>query len=227
VAALAKVEAASEGTRPLIDMTIVPQVLRTATGPHALPPLPYAMDGLAPVISARTLSFHREHHHQGYVDALNRGVAYTPYADMSLEQLLKATVNQVDLLRVFNNAAQVWNHNFYWQSLRPHGGGEPPQAIKTLIEFCFGSMEGFRSAIAAAAANRLGSGWVWLVLEAGQLKVLDTGNAERPATGQHPLLVIDVWEHAYYLDYQNRRAEHVTAVITKLLNWRFAADNLR
>ena len=133
-----------------MDMTIVPQVLREARGPHAMPPLTYAIDGLAPVISARTLSFHRERHHQGYVDALNRGVAGTPYADMPLDRILRTTVNQIDLQRVFNNAAQVWNHNFYWQSLRPHGGGDAPQAIKPLIEFCFGSMEGLRSAIAAA-----------------------------------------------------------------------------
>ena len=210
-----------------MDMTIVPQVLREAHGPHALPPLPYAIDGLAPVISARTLGFHRERHHQGYVDALNHGVAGTPYADMPLERILAATVNRVDLQRVFSNAAQVWNHNFYWQSLRPHGGGDPPHALKPLIEFCFGSMEGLRFALAAAAAGCVGSGWVWLVLEAGQLKVVGTGNTERPGAGQHPLLVIDVWEHAYYLDYQNRRAEHVAAVTAKLLNWGFAADNLR
>ena len=210
-----------------MDMSLVPQVLREALGPHALPPLPYAMDALAPVISARTLGFHRERHHQGYVDALNHAVAGTPYATMSLERILAATVNRVDLQRVFDNAAQVWNHNFYWQSLRPHGGGDPPPAIKPLIEFCFGSMEGLRSTIAAAAADCVGSGWVWLVLEAGQLKVLHTGNTERPAAGQRPLLAIDVWEHAYYLDHQNRRAEYVAAVTSKLINWGFAADNLR
>jgi Fe-Mn family superoxide dismutase len=216
-----------ERAPPLMDMTTVPPLLREAVGPHALPPLPYAMDGLAPVISARTLSFHRERHHQGYVDALNRSVANTPYADLPLERILAATVNQVGPFNVCNNATQVWNHNFYWRSLRPHGGGEPPHAIKPLIEFCFGSMDGLRSTIATAAANRVGSGWVWLVLEAGQLKVLDTGDTERLAASQRPLLVIDVWEHAYYLDYQNRRAEHVTAVTTKLIDWGFAVDNLR
>jgi Fe-Mn family superoxide dismutase len=211
----------------MMNMTIVPQVVRATVGPHALPQLPYAMDALAPTISARTLSFHRERHHQGYVDALNAGVAGTPFADMSLERILNATVNQTGLLGLFNNAAQLSNHNFYWQSLRPNGGGDPPQSIKPLIEFCFGSMEGLRSEISVAAANRLGSGWVWLVLEAGHLKVLDTGNAERPAASQRPLLVIDVWEHAYYLDHQNRRAEYVASVISKLINWGFAADNLR
>jgi Fe-Mn family superoxide dismutase len=199
----------------------------TAAGPHALPPLPYAEDALAPFISARTVSFHYGQHHRGYVDALNKLVAGTVYAEMSLQQTLAATAGQTEHKAIFDNAAQVWNHTFYWQSLRGQGGGEPPAAIKPLIEACFGSVQGCKDAIAAAAAKRFGSGWVWLVLEAGSLKVLDTGNAHRPASpGQRPLLAIDVWEHAYYLDYQNRRAEHVTAVLNKLIHWGFAADNL-
>jgi len=196
-------------------------------GPHTLPPLPYAEDALAPYISARTLGFHHGQHHRGYVNALNRLVAGTAYAEMSLEQTLAATAGQTEHRAIFDNAAQVWNHTFYWQSMRPHGGGEPPAAIKPLIESCFGNVQDCKDALAAAAARRFGSGWVWLVLQAGQLKVLDTGNAHRPAPpGQRPLLAIDVWEHAYYLDHQDRRAEYVTALLNKLIHWGFAADNL-
>jgi len=196
-------------------------------GPHALPALPYADDALAPFISARTVGFHHGQHHRGYVEALNRLVAGTVYADMSLEQTVAATASQTDHRAIFDNAAQVWNHTFYWQSLRPQGGGEPPAAIKPLIEASFGSVQDCKNALADAAAKRFGSGWVWLVLQAGQLKVIDTGNAHRPASpGQRPLLAIDVWEHAYYLDHQNRRAEYVTALLDKLIHWGFAADNL-
>jgi Fe-Mn family superoxide dismutase len=197
-----------------------------AVGPHALLPLPYVEGALSPFISARTVGLHRDQHHQGYVDALNKAVVGTRYADLSLQQIVIATANHTDLAPLFNNAAQVWNHNFYWQSLRPQGGGEPPASIKPLIEACFGNVAACKAALAAAAAKRFGSGWVWLVLEAGELKVLDTGNAHRPSPSQRPLLAIDVWEHAYYLDYQNRRAEHVTVLLDKLINWGFAADNL-
>jgi len=198
-----------------------------ALGPHVLPPLPYVEGALSPFISAHTVALHRDQHHQGYVDALNKAVVGTPYADLSLQQIVIATANQTDHAAVFNNAGQVWNHNFYWQSLRPQGGGEPPASIKPLIEACFGNVAACKAALAAAAAKRFGSGWVWLVLEAGKLKVLDTGNAHGPSSpGQRPLLAIDVWEHAYYLDYQNRRAEHVTVLLDKLINWGFAADNL-
>ncbi|HSB25742.1 MAG TPA: superoxide dismutase [Burkholderiaceae bacterium] len=198
-----------------------------ATGPHVLPPLPYAEGALAPFISARTMALHRGQHHQGYVDALNKAIAGTPYADLSLQQTVIATAKQTEHVAIFNNAAQVWNHNFYWQSLRPQGGGDPPPTIRSLIVTCFGGVADCKDALVAAAARRFGSGWVWLVLEAGQLKVLDTGNADGPnSTSQRPLLAIDVWEHAYYLDYQNRRAEHVRALINGLINWGFAADNL-
>ena len=208
-------------------MTMMTMSPIAATGPHVLPPLPYAEGALSPFISARTLSFHRGQHHQGYVDALNKAVVGTPYADLSLQQTVIATAEQTDHVAIFNNAAQVWNHNFYWQSLRPQGGGDPPPSIRPLIEACFGSVQACKAELAAAASRRFGSGWVWLVLEAGQLKVLDTGNAHGPTSpSQRPLLAIDVWEHAYYLDYQNRRAEHVTALLDKLINWGFAADNL-
>lgn len=130
-------------------------------------------------------------------------------------------------MKVFNNAAQAWNHGFYWRSLKRGGGGVPPLAIKPLIEASFGSVEACTAALATAATERFGSGWVWLVHEGGKLAVVHTANADVPAVqGRKPLLVLDVWEHAYYLDYQERRADHVKAVIDKLLNWGFAADNL-
>jgi len=194
---------------------------------HKLPRLPYAENALDPSISAHTLSFHYGKHHKGYVDALNKLVAGTPYADMSLEQTITATSGVADKVAIFNNAAQTWNHSFYWRSLRPGGGGDPPVSIKPLIEASFESVDACKKALAAAAAKRFGSGWVWLVLERGTLKVVDSGNADVPSTqGQKPLLTIDVWEHAYYLDYQNRRADYTTAVLDKLINWGFAADNL-
>ena len=198
-----------------------------STAPHKLPHLPFAENALEPSISARTLGFHYGKHHKGYVDALNKLVAGTAYADMSLEETISATAGKADKVAIFHNAAQTWNHTFYWHSMRPNGGGEPPASIKPLIEACFDSVDACKTALAAAAAKRFGSGWVWLVLEGGRLKVVDSGNADVPSTqGQKPLLAIDVWEHAYYLDYQNRRADHIMAVLDKLINWGFAADNL-
>jgi len=198
------------------------------THPHQLPPLPYAQDALAPVISARTVACHYGKHHRGYVDTLNKLVAGTAFAAMTLEQIINASAGRPDDAAIFNNAAQAWNHNFYWRSLRPGGGGGPPLPIKPLIDACFGSLDGCKQALVAAASARLGSGWVWLVLEAGKLAVVDTANAETPASQatQRPLLAIDVWEHAYYLDVQERRAEHVQALLDTLVNWGFAADNL-
>jgi Fe-Mn family superoxide dismutase len=197
------------------------------TTPHVLPPLPYAEDALAPVISANTLRHHYGKHHKGYVDNLNKLIAGTPLAGLSLQKLITATTGQADKVAIFNNAAQVWNHNFYWRSLQPKGGGAPPAALKTMIEAAFGDLAACRKELATAATTQFGSGWAWLVLDAGKLKVVRTGNAETPLTaGMTPLLTIDVWEHAYYLDYQNRRADYVNAVLDKLINWGFAAENL-
>jgi Fe-Mn family superoxide dismutase len=203
-------------------------IARTETAtPHVLPPLPYAEDALDPVISANTLRYHYAKHHQGYVDNLNKLIAGTPLAGLSLEKLITATTGQADKVAIFNNAAQAWNHSFYWRSLRPKGGGAPPAALKTMIEASFDTVDACRKELATAATTQFGSGWAWLVLDAGKLKVVRTDNAETPlASGMTPLLTIDVWEHAYYLDYQNRRADYVNAVLDKLINWGFAAENL-
>jgi Fe-Mn family superoxide dismutase len=197
------------------------------SGPFTLPPLPYADNALDPVISANTLGFHYGKHHRGYVDTLNKAIAGTPFADMPLDKIIAATVGAADKSAVYNNASQHWNHSFYWRSLRPQGGGEPPAALRQKIESSFGSVDACRKELLAAATTEFGSGWAWLVQDGGRIAVAKTGNADSPvAKGQRPLAAIDVWEHAYYLDYQNRRADHVTAVIGKLLNWQFVADNL-
>jgi Fe-Mn family superoxide dismutase len=195
--------------------------------PHALPALPYADSALAPVISAHTLGFHYGKHHKAYVDNLNKLAAGTEYADLPLEKVIAATAGRADKAGLFNNAAQTWNHTFYWKSLRPNGGGEPPAALKQRIEAAFGSVEACKKELAAAAMGQFGSGWAWLVLDGDKLKVVKTGNADLPLTsGMKPLLTLDVWEHAYYLDYQNRRGDYVNAVLDKLINWEFALQNL-
>jgi Fe-Mn family superoxide dismutase len=197
------------------------------TAMHVLPALPYAENALDPVISANTLSFHYGKHHKTYVDNLNKLIVGTEFAGLSLEQVIKNAAGKADKAGIFNNAAQVWNHTFYWRSLRANGGGEPPAAVKQKIESAFGSLDGCKKELATAATTQFGSGWAWLELEGDKLKVVKTGNAETPlTTGAKPLLTIDVWEHAYYLDYQNRRVDYVNAVLDKLVNWGFAADNL-
>ncbi|SCY20126.1 superoxide dismutase [Nitrosospira sp. Nsp13] len=199
---------------------------KTGSVPHILPPLPYADNALDPVISANTLSFHYGKHHKTYVDNLNKLVAGTELADLSLEKVIAATAGQADKSGVFNNAAQIWNHTFYWNSLSPKGGGEPPAALKKKIEASFDTVEACKKELAAAATTQFGSGWAWLVQDGDKLKVVKTSNADLPLThGLKPLLTIDVWEHAYYLDYQNRRVDYVNAVLDKLINWGFAADN--
>jgi Fe-Mn family superoxide dismutase len=198
-----------------------------SSAPILLPSLPYEQSALQPVISANTLSFHYGKHHKTYVDTLNKLVAGTQFSDMSLEQIIKATADQADHAAIFNNAAQAWNHTFYWHSLKPKGGGEPPAVLERLMESSFGSVEACKKELAGAALGQFGSGWAWLVLDGGKLKVVKTGNAHTPLTqAAKPLLTIDVWEHAYYLDYQNRRADYVNAVLDSLVNWEFAAENL-
>ena len=194
---------------------------------HVLPPLPYAEDALGPVISANTISFHYGKHHRGYVDTLNELIAHTDLVEFSLEQIIVETAGRSDKVAIFNNAAQAWNHTFYWRSLRPKGGGEAPAVLKQKIEVSFGTLDACKKELATAATTEFGSGWAWLVLDGDRLKVVKTGNGGTPLTeGVKPLLAIDVWEHAYYLDYQNRRADYVAALLDKLINWGFAADNL-
>jgi len=194
---------------------------------QTLPALPYADNALEPVISANTIGFHFGKHHKGYVDNLNKLVAGTEFADLTLEKIITGTAGKADKTAIFNNAAQTWNHTFYWRSMRPKGGGEPSALLKDKIEASFGTLDACKKELAAAAMAQFGSGWVWLVLDGDRLKVVKTGNADLPlTTGMKPLLTIDVWEHAYYLDYQNRRADYVNAVLDKLINWDFAAENL-
>lgn len=193
-----------------------------------LPPLPYAADSLAPVISAQTVKLHYGKHHKTYVDTLNKLVAKTEFEDQPLEMIIMSTADQPAQAPLFNNAAQAWNHTFYWQSLTPKGGGRPNGELAAKINTSFGSHESFKKELGNAAVSQFGSGWAWLVAEGDMLKIAKTANAEVPFTrGQVPLLAIDLWEHAYYLDYQNRRVEYVAAVIDKLLHWEFAATNYK
>ena len=197
------------------------------SAPHGLPALPYEFDALEPVISASTLKLHHGEHHKTYVDALNKLVRGTQFADMNLEQIIQATAGRRSAASLFNNAAQLWNHTFYWHSLRPRGHNTLPSTLSARINAAFGGIEGLKREFIAGATRQFGSGWVWLIIEAGELKVVTTGNADHPITrGWKTLLAIDVWEHAYYLDYQNRYADYVNAVLDNLINWQFAAENL-
>ena len=197
------------------------------SAPHGLPALPYEFDALEPVISASTLKLHHGEHHMAYVDALNKLVRGTQFADMNLEQIIQATAGKRSSASLFNNAAQLWNHTFYWHSLRPYGHNTLPSTLKERINAAFGGIEGLKREFIAGATRQFGSGWVWLIIEAGELKIVTTGNTDHPITrGWKTLLGIDVWEHAYYLDYQNRRADYVNALIDNLINWQFAAENI-
>lgn len=195
--------------------------------PLELPALPYADNALEPVISAKTIGFHYGKHHTGYFNNLNKLIAGSEFADMSLEKIILETSGKADKTAIFNNAAQTWNHSFYWQSLSPKGGGTPPADLKNRINDSFGDLDTCLKELSATAVGRFASGWAWLVADGDKLKVMNTMNADTPMTsGLKPLLTIDVWEHAYYLDYQNRRADYVKAVLEKLINWEFAAANL-
>ncbi len=198
------------------------------TGPFTLPPLLYKDDALAPVISAQTVGFHYGKHHKGYVDKLNSLVVGTEHAGQTLEQVVLATAGKADKAALFNNAAQIWNHTFYWNGLKAGGGGAPPKRVAELLVKSFGSVDEAKKALHAAAVGQFGSGWAWLVdAGGGKLEVLKTPNADLPQTsGKKPLLTIDVWEHAYYLDWQNKRADYVQAVLDKLVNWEFVLTNL-
>ncbi len=210
------------------DQSAIP----ATTGPFTLSPLPFAHTALTPIISARTLRFHHGKHHKGYVDKLNTLVLQRGIQDASLVELIRRSHGKPGEEDIFNNAAQTWNHDFYWQSLMPPNGKvrhSPSMAVSSrgMIDDSFGGIQALKTELVKAATAQFGSGWVWLVRDGSRLKVMKTGNAEVPFTaGYAPLLTVDVWEHAYYLDYQNRRDQHVSAVVDQLLNWSFAAENL-
>jgi len=188
----------------------------------ALPELPYPQDALAPHINARTLEFHHGKHHKAYVDNANKLIAGTELENASLEDIIKKTVGDAAKVGIFNNAAQVWNHSFYWKCMKPNGGGAPTGAIAQKINADFGSVEKCAEELKNAGVTQFGSGWAWLVLNGGRLQITKTANADTPiAHGLKPLLTVDVWEHAYYLDYQNRRPDYLTTFIEKLINWDF------
>lgn len=186
-----------------------------------LPSLPYAQDALEPHYSANTLSFHHGKHHAAYVTKLNELIAGGAHEGKSLEEIIASSTGGL-----FNQAAQVWNHSFFWNSMKPAGGGTPDGALGEAIDAAFGSFEAFKEQFKTAGVGQFGSGWVWLVKDDGALKIVTTANAETPLTeGQVPLLTCDVWEHAYYLDYQNRRPDFIQSFLDHLANWDFAAAN--
>ena len=190
------------------------------------PALPYAIDALEPHVSANTLEFHHGKHHKAYVDKLNAAIAGTGYEDQSLEAIIAASQKASDTA-VFNNSAQAWNHTFLWHSMSPNGGGEPSGPLAEAINERFGDLASFQSQFKAAAMGQFGSGWAWLVRKGNGLEIVTTGNAETPLTdsGLTPLLTLDVWEHAYYLDYQNKRDAYIDTFLSELINWEFAAQN--
>ncbi len=192
-----------------------------------LPPLPYPNTALEPYYSAQTFSFHHGKHHKAYVDNLNKLLPGSPFEASTLEEITLATAGDPTKAGFFNNAAQVWNHTFFWHCMAPGGGGRPAGELAAAIDAAFGSYEKFAEQFKAAAVGRFGSGWAWLVLADGALQIMNTPNAETPMTqGKTALLTVDVWEHAYYLDYQNRRPDFVQTFLDHLVNWDFVAQNL-
>ncbi|MCL2468690.1 MAG: superoxide dismutase [Alphaproteobacteria bacterium] len=193
-----------------------------------LPPLPYAQDALEPHISRQTLEYHHGKHHKAYVDNLNKLVVGTAYEhEESLETIIQKTAQNEKEVGIFNNAAQVWNHSFFWHSMKPRGGGRPSGTMLRRLEQDFGSYEAFAELFQKEGLAQFGSGWVWLVESAGKLAVVRTANAANPSIkGQKPLLTCDVWEHAYYLDYQNRRPDFLKVFLENLADWDFAEKNL-
>ena len=193
-----------------------------------LPALPYEANALEPYITANTLSFHHGKHHQTYVTNLNNLIQGGELADKTLEEIILAVANEPEKIGIFNNAAQVWNHTFYWNSMKKGGGGAPTGAIASKINEDFGSYEAFVDAFKNAGLTQFGSGWAWLVLDGRKLKITKTANADTPmAHDQKAILTVDVWEHAYYLDYQNRRADYLDLFLKHLVNWDFANANLK
>lgn len=194
---------------------------------YELPPLPYDHAALEPHISKRTLEFHHDKHHAAYVNNYNAAVKGTELDAQPLEAVIKAVAKDPSKVAIFNNGAQAWNHTFYWKSMKPNGGGAPTGELAKKIDADLGGYDKFVEAFKAAGATQFGSGWAWLVLDGGKLAVTKTPNADLPmAKGQVALLTMDVWEHAYYLDYQNRRPDYIATFLDKLVNWEFAAKNL-
>jgi len=190
-------------------------------------PLPYAENALEPIITEKTVQFHYGKHHKGYADKLTDLVKGTPLADKKIVELIILSTDQADKVALFNNAAQVWNHDFFWTSMKPNGGGIPTGKLADMIKESFGSFDEFKKQFIDTATSQFGSGWTWLVIDGKSLKIIKTGNADTPiAHGTKPLLCLDVWEHAYYLDYQNRRKDFAIAFLDKLVNWDFAASRL-
>ena len=194
---------------------------------YELPPLPYDYTALEPAISKSTLEFHHDKHHAAYVNKYNDAVKGTEFDKKSIEEVIKEIAGNQEKQGLFNNAAQAWNHTFYWQCMKPNGGGSPSGELAKKIDADLGSYEKFIEAFKSAGATQFGSGWAWLVLDNGTLKVTKTLNADNPLTsGQIPLLTMDVWEHAYYLDYQNKRPAYIDDFLGKLVNWDFVAQNM-
>jgi len=194
-----------------------------------LRPLPFDKAALEPVTSARTLDYHHGKHHAGYVSKLNSLIAGTDYDKLDLETIIRRTAGKSDKKekQIFNNAAQVWNHDFFWDCLAPNGGGRAPEPLQPLLEKSFDSLSNFQAKFVEAAVAQFGSGWAWLVLNKGKLEIMTTGNAEVPFTsGAYPLFTCDVWEHAYYLDHQNDRAAFVKGVLETIANWQFIGKRL-
>ncbi len=192
-----------------------------------LPALPYPAESLEPHISARTFEYHHGKHHQAYVTNLNNLIKDSPLAVVSLEEIIRQTAKDESKAAIFNNAAQVWNHSFFWQCLSMKGGGDPPPEVLAKLVSAFGTLDAFKEEFKQAGVTQFGSGWVWLVEEDGKLKIVKTANAMTPlATGQKAIVTCDVWEHAYYLDYQNRRPDFLQVFLDYLINWEFVAQNM-
>ncbi|MFN8926042.1 MAG: superoxide dismutase [Rhodospirillales bacterium] len=192
-----------------------------------LPPLPYAHDALGPYMSRETLEFHHDKHHLAYVTALNNLVKDTPLAGKSLEEVCKASFGDASKQAIFNNAGQHWNHALFWPAMKPNGGGAIPSELESRLKSDFGSVDAFKEQFVQAGVGQFGSGWCWLVVDGGKLKVTKTPHGENPLVhGQHAILGCDVWEHSYYIDYRNRRADYLKAFVDNLVNWEFVAQKL-
>ncbi len=219
--------AVAASTHRLVSAAPAHPYLKEAPMTFTLPPLPFDKAALEPHISAQTFDFHHGKHHNAYVTKLNELVAGTDYASMPLEEIITATAGKADKMAIFNNAAQHWNHSFFWQCLKPNGGGKPTGELAKRMDSDLGGYEKFAADFKAAAIGQFGSGWAWLVSDAsGKLEIMKTANADLPlAHGKRALMTVDVWEHAYYLDYQNRRPDFVQTCLDKLINWDFVAKN--